>query len=83
MFPIKKKNRIKQYPEETMTDEDYADDLVVFKNAPTQIESLLHSLEQTTGGICLYMNTNKTKFIFSKQQRAIFTLNNKPLKFVD
>ena len=36
--------------------------------------SLLHSLEQVVGGIGLYYNANKTKFLCFKQQRAISIL---------
>ena len=43
-----------------MTDIDYADDLELLINTPTQTESLLYSLEQATRSIGLYMNTNKT-----------------------
>ena len=42
----------------TITDADYADDLALLANIPTQAESLLHSLEQAIGGIVLHMNTN-------------------------
>ena len=61
-FPLKK-TRSKQYPTETMTDEDYPDDYALFANAPTQTKSQLHSLGQTAGGIILYMKADKTEFI--------------------
>ena len=42
-----KKTRSKRYPEETITDSDYQDDLALLTNTVTQAESLLHSLDQT------------------------------------
>ena len=41
-------------------DADYANDIVLLANSPAQTESLLHSLEQATGGIGLYVNIDKT-----------------------
>ena len=75
-FTIKKKMRGRQYPIETMTDADYA-------NTPVQAESLLHCLEQTAGGISLYVNINKTDFMNFKQGETISTWSSKPLKLVD
>ena len=66
-----------------MTDADYTDDLALLTNAPAQVESQLHSLEQATGDCDLYVITNKTKFMCFKQDEAIFPLSGKPLKFVD
>ena len=43
---FKKKPRSRQYPAETITDADYADDLVLLANTLAQAESLLYSLEQ-------------------------------------
>ena len=40
---------IKRYLAETMTDADYADDLVHLANTPAQPECLLHILEQAAG----------------------------------
>ena len=62
---------------------DYADDIMLLANIPTQAKSLLHSLEQAAGGIALYVNTNKTEYTCFKQEGAISTLNGKPLKLVD
>ena len=41
-------------------DANYADDTMLLANTPTQAESLLHCLEQTTGGIGLHENADKT-----------------------
>ena len=45
------KERSRRYPHQTITDADYADDIELLANTPAQAESLLHSLEQTAGGI--------------------------------
>ena len=58
------KTRSRWYPAETMTDADYADDLMLFAYRPTQSESLLHSLEQAAGDIGLYVNANKRVPVF-------------------
>ena len=58
-----KKVRSRQYPTEIITDTDYADN-VALANTPAQTKSLLHSLELTTGGIGLHMNTNKIVHVF-------------------
>ena len=77
-----KKARSRQYPIETIIDEDYADQ-VFLANTPTQAESLLHSLEQAARGIGLNMNSDKTEFMYFKQNGAISISNGKPLELVD
>ena len=54
---------------------DYADDIALLANTPTQAESLLHSLEQAAGGIGLQMNVDKTEYMSFNQEGCIFTLN--------
>ena len=76
-----KKNR--QYPTETITDADEADDLVLFPNTPAQVESLLHRLEQAARDISLYESKDKTEFICFNQVCGIASFNGKPLKLVD
>ena len=39
------KKRSKRYPAKTITDADYANDIAILANTPTQAEILLHSLE--------------------------------------
>ena len=56
-----KKARSRRYPTETIMDADYADDIVLLANTLTQAKSLLHSLEQATGGIGLHVNADKIK----------------------
>ena len=57
-----KKARSRRYLAETITDADNTDDIALLANTPTQSESLLHSLEQATGGIGLHENTDKIKY---------------------
>ena len=40
------KERSRRYPAKTITYADYADDLALLANSPTQAETLLHSLER-------------------------------------
>ena len=79
----KKKAKNRLYHAKTITDADYANDLALLANARAQAESLLHSLEQTARGTGLHMNANKTEYIYFKRERAISTLSDGPLKFVD
>ena len=39
------KERSRKYPAQTITDADYANDIALLANMPTQAETLLHSLE--------------------------------------
>ena len=66
-----------------MTGPDYADDLVLLANTPTQAKSLLHSIEQAAEGIGLHVKTNKTEYMHYKQKGAISSLSYKPLKLGD
>ena len=77
-----KKVRNRPYPAETMIYTDYAD-LAILANTLAQVGSLLHSLKQAAGGISLYVNRNKTKFMCFKPKRAITTQSGNPLKLVD
>ena len=54
-----------------MTVENYTDDLALLTNTPALAESLLHSLEQAAGSISIYMNANKTEFMFSTRRSQI------------
>ena len=58
-FYTKKKALKWWYPAETMTDADYADNLVLLLNTSTESEFLQHGLLQPVGGIGLYMNAIK------------------------
>ena len=79
----KKKWGARKYLSETITDADYADDLVLLGNTPVQAKSLLHFLEQVARGIGLYMNPDKTELTCFNQDGAISSLNHKPLKSVN
>ena len=73
--------RSRQYSVETMTDTDNADDLALLTNTSAQAKSLLHSLEQATGGIDFYVNANKSVRNF--QIRRSYLHFDRPLKFVN
>ena len=70
-----KKMKYKWYPAENITAADSVDDQVRLVNTPAQAESLLHSLEQSTKGIGLYMNSDKTDFMCFNQDGANFSCN--------
>ena len=71
-----KKARSRQYPAQTITDADYADDVALLANTPTKAKSLLRSLKQEAGGISLYVKTGYTCF----NQGDMSTLNGGSLK---
>ena len=77
------KARGRWYPMLTITDTDYADDIVLLANTPAQTESLLQSLERAAGGIGLHVNADKTKDVYFNQSGNICTLNGSFLKLVD
>ena len=63
----KKKNGIKptkensrRYPAKKITDADYANDIALMANAHAKTDNQLHSLEQATEVISLYVNAHKT-----------------------
>ena len=70
-----KRVRSRRYPAQTITDADYVDDIALMVNTPTQAESLLRSLEQEEGGIGLYGNADKIKYMCFNQKEDISTLN--------
>ena len=57
------KKRSRRYPTKTITDADYADDIVILANMPNQPEILLHSLERAAAGIGLHVNAHKTEYM--------------------
>ena len=77
------KEKSRRYPAQTITDADYADDIVLLANTLAQAETLLHSLEQAAGGIGLHVNADKTEYMCFNQRGDIFTLKGGPLKLVD
>ena len=58
-----KKARGRQYSVQTITNTDYADDLALLEITPTQIESMLHSLEQAAGCNDFYVNADKMEYM--------------------
>ena len=77
------KKRSRMYPAKIISDADYADDVALLANAPTQAETLLHSLERTAAGICLHVNAHKTEYMCFNQTGDICTQNGSSLKLVD
>ena len=67
----------------TITDADYADDIALLANAPTQAETLLHSLERAAAGIGLHVNAHKTEYMCFNQTGDISPVNGSALKLVD
>ena len=61
------KKRSRRYPAKTITDADYANDIVILANAHAQAETLLHSQERAAAGIGLPINTHKTEFMCFNQ----------------
>ena len=77
------KERNRRNSAKTITDADYADDIALLANAPTQAETLLHSLERAAAGIGLHVNAHKTEYMCFNQTGDISTLNGSSLKLVD
>ena len=77
------KKRSRRYPAKTITDTEYADDIVILANTPTQAETLLHSLEWSAAGIDLHVNAHKTEYMCFNQTGDISTLSSSSLKLVD
>ena len=77
------KIRSRRYSAKTIIDADYADDIAILANAHAQAETLLHSLKQTTGGIGLHVNAQKTEYMCLNQTSDISTLGGSSHKLVD
>ena len=73
----------RRYPIQTITDADFADDILLLTNTPAQTESLLTSLERAVGGIGLDVKADKTKYMSFNQRGDISTLNGGSLKKVN
>ena len=61
------KARSKRYSVQTITDADYADDIVLLANTSTRAEPLLHSLEKAEGDKSLHFNPHKTEYMCFNQ----------------
>ena len=77
------KERSRRYPAQTITDVDYADDIVLLVNTLTQAETLLHSQKRTAAGIGFHVNADKTEYTCFNQRGDISILNGSSLKLVD
>ena len=77
------KEKSRSYSTKTITNTDYTDDIALLANAPTQAETLLHSLEQAAAGIGLHVNAHKTEDKCFNQTGNISTLNGSTQKLVD
>ena len=75
------KERSRRYPAQTITDVDYADDIEILANTPTQAETLLHSQERAAAGIGLH--ADKMEFICFNQRGDISAQNGSSLKLID
>ena len=69
------KKRSRRYSAKTITDADYADDIAILTNAPTQARTLLHSLERAAAGIGHHVNPHKTEYMCFNQASNTFTLD--------
>ena len=81
-FEVTKK-RSRRYPEKTITDADYADEIAILANTPNQVKTLLHSLERAAAGIGLHVNAHKTEYMCYNRTGDISTLDGTSLKLVD
>ena len=77
------KKRSRRYPAKTVTDADYAYDIVILANTPNQAETLLHSLERAAAVIGLHVNAYKTEYMCFNQTGDISALEGTSLKLVD
>ena len=77
------RERSRRYPTKTITNGNYADDIVLLANAPAQAKTLLHSLGQATAGISLHINAHKMGYMCFNKTGDISTLNGSTLKLVD
>ena len=68
------KERSRRYPAQTITDVDYADDMPLLANTPSQTETLLHSQEQAAACIGLHVNADKMEYMcFYQKWRHLHT----------
>ena len=74
------KERSRRYPAKIITDVDYADDLALLANTPSQAEALLHGMERAAARIGLHVKTESMCF---NQRGDISTRKSSSLKLVD
>ena len=68
------KERSRRYFTKTITDADYADDIVLLANQPAQAETLLHSLEWAAAGIGLHVKAHQMEYMCFNQRDNISTV---------
>ena len=61
------KRKSERYPAMKITDANYADDLAVLADVLKDAKFLLYSIERTAKEIGLYLNADKTEFIYFNQ----------------
>ena len=77
------KKRSRRYPAKTITDANYADDIALLGNTPSQAETLLHGLEQIAAGVGFHVNAHKTEYMCYNKTGDISILDGTSLKRVD
>ena len=77
------KSKSRRYSARTITDTDYAGNIALRANTPTQAESLLHCMERAAGDVDFSMNADKTEYMCFNQSGDISTINGGSLKLVD
>ena len=82
-FKQKFQKRSRKYPEKTIIDAVYADDIALLANAPTQAETQLHSVERAAAVIGLHVKARKTEYMCFNQRIGISTLNGTTMELVD
>ena len=80
---FKQTERSRRYLAQTITDADYADEIALLANTPTQAESLVPCLEREAAGIGLYVNAHETEYMCFNPKCDISTINSSSLKLVD
>jgi hypothetical protein len=77
------KAQSRRKPAEKIIDADYADDIALFVDKILDAEKLLHTLEEASAGIGLYVNARKTEFMTFNQNGSINTLDGTSLSNVE
>ena len=77
------KERSRSYPAKTITDTDYADNISLLANEPTQAETLQRCLERAAASIGLYVNAHKVEYKCFNLKGDIITLNGSSVTLVD
>ena len=68
------KERSRRYPSKTITDADYADDIVLLANTLAQAETLQHGQKWAAASIGLHVNADKTEYMSFNQRGDIYNM---------